>query len=248
MTYIRVKLIVVIASIMTLCAISAKAQPGYNGYVPTTNWPYLFDDFHQGTIFLTDGTPSEARLNIHLRAKTLDCITEYGRIARVAFPNISHIFINGNVIRFIDGKPMLQLSSNGHDRLYEYCHIEYDFLNNGYMKSEYTKARESSELYPRYISNPHFDKKSIHMKGEFNEDYQELHDTKHGGLDLYIKHTYYFSFNGKTIPAKQKDCNNILSAEGRKQLKKLVKTNNLKWNNPNDLKTILRFMSDSYYK
>lgn len=246
MTYIRVKLIVVIASIMTLCVISAKAQPGNNGYVPTTNWPYLFDDFHKGTIFLTDGTPSEARLNIHLRAETLDCITEYGRIARVAFPNISHILINGNVIRFIDGKPMMQLSSDGKNRLYEYCHIEYDFLNNGYMNAAYTNERATSDLYKRAVINPHFYKNTIHMKGEFNEDYKELFSTKNSGHELYIKHTYYFSFNGKTIRAQQKDCNNILSAEGRKQLKKFVKTNNLKWNNPDDLKTILRFMSDSY--
>lgn len=211
-------------------------------YEPTSNWPYLIEDFSKGTILLAKDTVSRARLNIHLRSEKLQCIDENGNIAQVIFPNVNGIVINNVVYRFVEGKPMRQVWAEEGIMLMDYEYVDFELIDNGYMQGLASYARNNSDVSMRANWNGHLNYRNIHMPGEFNEAYEELRAKRSDGQILSLKHTYYLVIGEQSCRASQKDCESILSKDQAKRLKSYVKDKKLKWKNAEDLKSILRYM------
>ncbi len=212
-------------------------------YAPTTSWPYLFEDFQKGVVVYNNDTVSMAKLNIHLRAKTLDCIDASGKVARVVLsPKFQCAIINKEVYRIVDYKPMRQVYEEEDAMLMNYTYVNYDVMDNDYKQGLALYAREKFDVTVRANWNGHINYENIPMPGEFNESYKELRETRTDGKPLHINDVYYFVLKDKVFRAIPKECNEQLDKQGQKQLKSLVKSRNLKWRNPEDLIVILQWM------
>lgn len=215
-------------------------------YEPTVNWPYLLNDFYQGTIILSDGTPSHARLNFHLRSQRLDCIDTQGKVGHVIFPNIDLISINGNIYRIIDGKPMQQLHAEQDAMLLEHVYIDYELIDKEkYKYGMALYARATSDISMQANWNNSINLQTLHMSGEFNEPYLELRNAWYDGIKLPVRHVRYFSVKGNAFRAIPSDTYALLSADARKQLRSYIKSNKLKWSRQEDLTQILKQLKEA---
>lgn len=222
--------------------VSATAQFGTKEYEPTTNWPYLLNDFYNGTIVMGTDSVSRSRLNFHLRSLALYCIDDEDKVARVIFPNISCVIINNNIYRLVDGKPMQQLYAEQGALLMEYTYIDFDLMNVGYNQGMALYARASSETAMLANRNNYLDLETIHMRGEFNENYHEMRTNWYDGQKLPLHISYYFVIDGRHFRAVNSECNGHLDAAGQKALKRFIKEKKLKWKKKEDLVLILQFM------
>lgn len=233
---------ITLSLLLLLSIATGWAQTGRGTYEPTLNWPYLLDDFYDGTIIIGTDSVCKTRLNIHLRSEALYCIDSEGKIARVIFPNMSAIIISNNLYRFVDGKPMKQLHAEGDALLMDYTYIDFEQMKAGYTQGMALYARAYSETSMQANLNNHIDLKELHMKGEFNESYNEMRNTWYDGDKLPVRNVCYFIVHGKTFRAISTECNAHLDKAAQKKLKQLVKSKKLKWKNREDLVTILKFM------
>lgn len=234
----RIAFVILFAS----CLAAAWAQPGKRVYEPNTNWPYLFEDFFQGTIVIGTDTVSRTRLNYHLRSEALQCIDHTGKIARVIFGNMNCVLVNNEVYRFVDGKLMRQMYAEEDAMLVDHQYIDYDVMDVSYMQGLATYARNTSETAMVANMNGHPNYKVLPMRGEFNELYDDMRQNWFDGLPLYTRHSYFFVVKGKVIHAVQGDCVAELSKADRRDFKAFLKSNHLKWNKKDDLVAILQYL------
>lgn len=233
----------VLTFLILVCSVTnGSAQRKTKEYEPTINWPYLLDDFYYGTIVLNTDTVSKTRMNFHLRSEGLYCIDKSGKVARVVFPNMQCVIIKNQVYRFVDNKPMLQVYAESDALLMDYQFIDYDLMDNSYMEGLALYAKQTSDNNMTMHLNPHFNYKTIHMRGEFNESYAEMRNNWYDGKELPMKQHYYFVVRDKAIHATLSECNKLLDKEAQKRLKDLIKARKLKWKNKDNLTVILQFM------
>ncbi len=225
--------------LLMLCTAASAQTSGRQRYVPTTNWPYLFDDFKKGVVVYDNDTVSMAKLNFHLRAQSLDCIDSGGKIARVTLSKFQCAIIDKEVYRFVDGKPMRQIYEEEDAMLMNHSYINYDAMDNGYNQGLALYARENLETNIRANWNGHLNYASIHMPGEFNENYKELFLKKSDGQKLLINTVNYFVVKGKAFRAIPQECYDQLDKDGKQKLKRQIKSQNLKWKKPADQIAIL---------
>lgn len=233
--------ILIVLTLLSVINVSAQNRTSKE-YAPTINWPFLFDDFYDGTILVGNDTVSHAKVNFHLRAEKLFCVDKDGKVARVTFANMNGVIINKRVYRFADGKLMLQIHEEDGAMLVRYKFLDYDLFDNGYMQGLALYARENLDVSLKANWNNHLDYKNIHMPGEFNEEYLTLFNNRSTAQELPVKERYYFIINGKLIPANKSGCTELLDKDGRKKFNDYLKSHNLKWKTASDLVTILRFM------
>lgn len=201
-------------------------------YKPTTNWPYLMDDFKQGIIMREDSTVSnEMMMNIHLEGNTLQCIDANGRISRAAIGNIDHISIDEKIFRVIDGKMMQCIYEEDNCGIYHNVKADFEDMLRSRMPYGMSGSTSASMIV-----------QTLGLKGVSNERYEEVRKTWFDGLSIPLIETYILQINGKEIPATQKGCNNVLISAQRKELKQLVKSKDIQWHSVDDLKTIMTFM------
>ena len=225
-----------------LC-VSAYAQGNSRQrYVPTTNWPYLLEDFRKGVVVYDNDTVSMAKMNFHLRAQSLDCIDYNGKIARASLAKFQCTIIDNVVYRFVDGKPMRQIHEEEDAMLMNHSYINYDVMDSQYNQGLALYARENIEVNVRANWNGHLNYANIHMPGEFNENYKELFMKKSDGQKLFINNVNYFVIKGKAFRAIPQECYGQLDKDGQKKLKSLIKEKKLKWKKEDDQIVILQFL------
>lgn len=227
----------------TAFCVTVDAQTnGRQRYTPTTNWPYLFEDFQKGVVVYNNDTVSMAKLNFHLRAQSLDCIDYNGKIARVSLSKFQCAIIDKEVYRFVNYMPMRQIYEEEDAMLMNHSYINYDVLDSGYNQGLALYARENMEVSVRANWNGHLNYANIHMPGEFNENYKELFQKRSDGQKLLINNVNYFVVKGKAFRAIPKECYDQLSKSNQKLLKSQMKAKGLKWKKTTDLIAILQIL------
>lgn len=227
----------------TAFCVTADAQTnGRQRYTPTTNWPYLFEDFQKGVVVYNNDTVSMAKLNFHLRAQSLDCIDYNGKIARVSLSKFQCAIIDKEVYRFVNYMPMRQIYEEEDAMLMNHSYINYDVLDSGYNQGLALYARENMEVSVRANWNGHLNYANIHMPGEFNENYNELFLKRSDGQKLLINNVNYFVVKGKAFRAIPTECYDQLSKSNQKLLKSQMKAKGLKWKKTTDLIAILQIL------
>lgn len=226
----------------TFCLTADAQVNGRQGYVPTTNWPYLLEDFQKGVVVYNNDTVSMAKLNFHLRAQSLDCIDYNGKIARVSLSKFQCAIIDKEVYRFVNNMPMRQIYEEEDAMLMNHSYINYDVIDRGYNQGLALYARENMEVSVRANWNGHLNYANIHMPGEFNENYKELFLKRSDGQKLLINNVNYFVVKGKAFRAIPRECYDQLDKNAEKKLKAYIKAKNLKWKETEDQIAILQFL------
>ena len=223
--------------LLPLCAMAQDKS-----YAPNTNWPYVNADFADGVIYLSNGTYSKARLNIHLHNNVLQCVTSQGTVNPVTFRNISYLTIGANRYSYAGEELMEELSSDtlatdgGQPavlKVMRICRPDFPAMfndNTAYYMDMNTSAMQ-------YIQK-------LNLRGESNEQYSELRKVWYDGREIPTKVSFYLVFaDGSNCRATRTDCMAALPKEQRKMLKTYLKQHSIDWHDLTSLQLLLHYMN-----
>lgn len=218
------KLLSTFVLILTVVVVQAQTR--------TTTWPYMFDEFEEGTILFADGQSKSKQINIHLLESTLHFLSG-SSILETKDTNIVSASVKGQVFLNINGVYVLQIDEVAKDYLGEINKADISSL----MESGGAYGSSSNSSSVRELS-------SYEIGGTNNMNHMYLKQNKDQGKILPIEKNYVFIINNEIIDARYKELKEILSTRKGKDLKSFIKSNKLKWNNIEDLKAIFKYFEE----
>jgi len=203
-------------------------------FEPNTKWPYIYQDFTDGTIYFTGDKKSEAKLNIHLWGNKLHYISGDQKILESNEKGIIRVEIGSDAYIYCDRQLVKVLAAEQNQLLVEESKADFDALfssTGAYGASlNSASARDLSSLDLGGLNNP-----------ELGLMLQERND----GSALSVRTRYYFVINGKMVEANKKQVEQLLNDSGKKEWKTFQKQNKIKWKKEDSLKQVLSFVVKS---
>lgn len=210
-----------------LAGIAAAAQ------TPSSTWPYLYDNFTPGVIYMDGGAKSEVLMNVQVRHDKLhfidkDIIKEanLSNVIAVTIGKDNYIPFNGEMRKIVaqNDNGVVAVSLLG------------DFAALQETGGGYGASSESAST--RKLS-------SVEVDGQVNQNHMLILQEKENGADLNIITTYYIIKGGSCIKATRKDIEASLSDAAKANWKTWLKTNKIKWKDPESLLKVVDFLSDN---
>ena len=200
---------------------------GAQDYNPTSTWPYLYRDFQDGTIYMTQGTKMIQKMNIHIVHDKLHYI-DNGIIKEVVPADILMVEIGAD--RF--------LSWNG--AMYR---IEAESDKGLVISSILTDLSELTETGGAYgsssTSSATTKLSSFEVEGQVNQNHMLIWESRNEGADLRTKTTYYIKTPKTFAKATAKEIQNALPEEQKAGWKAWQKAHKVKWNKPESIVQVL---------
>ncbi len=197
-----------------------------------TNWPYLYENFSEGTIYFTGNKEVKSKLNIHLLESSLHYLQD-GNIYQANTHDILGAKIGNDKFICEDGKLMKTISEVKSNKLLKLTVGDFESLlsNKGaYGASSNTQAvKDLSSLEIRGLNNPAHG----YMLQEKNE-----------GRIVPLKETYYLLLDKKMIPATKRDIEKYLNDSDKDKWKGFLKENKIKWKDEQKLTLLLNYFTN----
>lgn len=212
-----------------LCAVlTVSAQK----FEPNTKWPYLYEDFTQGTIFFNGNKKSEAKLNIHLWGNKLHYLKGDNKIYQSDDRDVIRVEIGSDAFIYSDHQLMKILSADNNNLLVVQDKADFDalFANTG----AYGASLNSSAAR---------DLSSLELGGLDTPELGLLLQERHDGRAIDVKQVYFFIIDGQQVEANKKEVEKLLSDNGKKEWKSFQKDNKIKWKNEESLLKVLSFIN-----
>lgn len=217
------------AALITIAASAQKEKP-------TVNWPYMYPDFVEGTLENFGGLNETARYNIHLNIATLHYL-EDGIIKEHSLAKVKQVTIGDEVYRNIYGKMMLLLGET------EGGLVVKEILAN------YSGIISRDGAYGGAVANR--DKTFSHQEnnGSFNgylitDNYADLFAIKNDSDEVPLTTKVYLYINNRLIFANKNSVLESLNID-KKAFSEFLKSNDIKWKNPEDLVKIIDYITGS---
>ena len=202
-----------------------------SGYVPTTTWPYLYEDFVDGTVYFSkEQKTMHLKLNVHLQNCTLHYLegdkvmqADPRNVEMIQLGDVSFIYMNGELVRFIkaeEGVALVKLVKADLDELNKNTHGAYGMS---------TTSSSVNQIV------------SIGALGVSNLIYTRMRQERKKGKDLPLIEKYYFIFGDKIVEATRKEVEKSLGDNGKTKLKAFLKQNKIKWKEEASLIKLLEF-------
>ncbi|MBC8603801.1 hypothetical protein H8784_19005 [Parabacteroides acidifaciens] len=202
-----------------------------SGYVPTTTWPYLYEDFVDGTVYFSkEQKTMHLKLNVHLQNCTLHYLegdkvmqADPRNVEMIQLGDVSFIYMNGELVRFIkaeEGVALVKLVKADLDELNKNTHGAYGMS---------TTSSSVNQIV------------SIGALGVSNLIYTRMRQERKEGKDLPLIEKYYFIFGDKIVEATRKEVEKSLGDNGKTKLKAFLKQNKIKWKEEASLIKLLEF-------
>lgn len=200
-------------------------------YVPTTKWPYLYEDFVDGTVYFSkEQKTKQMKLNVHLQNCTLHYLegdkvmqADPRNVEMIQLGNVSFIYMNGELVRLVK-------TENGVG-LVELVKADLDELNKN-TSGAYGMSTTSSSVNQIV---------SIGAIGVSNLIYTRMRLERNEGKELPLIKKFYFIFGDKIVEATRKEVGKSLGESGKTKLKAFVKQNKIKWKEEASLVKLLAF-------
>ncbi len=204
-------------------------------YVPTTSWPYVYEDFQDGTVLLQGGKQQSGKYNINLADNKLHYID--GAFVKAAeMKDILSLKIGADVYHNANGELLKVLEKSEKSLVVEASEIDYAALNEtggAYGSSSTTIGTTAlSSLEGIGATN-----------ASSNINHMELRRNKESGKSLTLINKKYMLVNGYKIFAGKKD---FMDAPGldKEAAKQFLKENKIKWSKPQDILKAGDFLAD----
>ena len=204
-------------------------------YEPNTRWPYVYNDFTQGTIYFESNTKTSSKLNIHLLGNVLHYITADGRIFESTDQGVVRVEIGNDAYIFSDHKLVKIISSKGNNLLVLLNKADFDA-----MRSEGGGAYGSS-----LQSSAARDLSSLDLGGLNQPELGKMLQEKEDGREIPVTDCYYYIIDGQQIDATRKGVDAFLSPDKQKAFDRFVKDNKIKWKKVEGLIKVLEFLSEN---
>ena len=206
----------------------AKAQ-----YEPNTRWPYIYENFTEGTAYSSDNTKSTLQMNIHLAGNVLHYIGKDDKIYRAEDNKITRVEIGGDAYLFINHQLMQLIGSHGNNVLLKLQDADFSRMQSAgvgaYGSDDNTLATSQ--------------KSSLDLGGLNTPELAKMLLEKEDGAIIPLVTRYYFIIGDKRIEASKGAVEELIGEAREKDFKAFVKTNKIKWKNEESLKKILEYLS-----
>ncbi len=220
------KIIVLLLLVTTALTVSAQK------YSPNTKWPYVYENFTEGTIFFDGNKKTKAQLNIHLLGNVLHYLTDDGRIFTSNDKDVIRVEIGPDAYIYSDHKLVRIVAVDKTNLLVELTKADFDALFTS--TGAYGASLNSSSSR---------DLSSLDLGGLENPELGRMLQEKNDGRDIPLKKQYLFILGGKQIEASKKSVESVLNADGQKEWKDFQKQNKIKWKNEESLSQVLTFIT-----
>ena len=220
------KIIVLLLLVTTALTVSAQK------YSPNTKWPYVYENFTEGTIFFEGNKKTKAQLNIHLLGNKLHYLADDGRIFTSDDKDVIRVEIGSDAYIYSDHKLVRIVAVDKTNLLVELTKADFDALFTS--TGAYGASLNSSSSR---------DLSSLDLGGLENAELGRMLQEKNDGRDIPLKKQYLFILGGKQIEAVKKSVESVLNADGQKEWKDFQKQNKIKWKNEESLSQVLTFIT-----
>ena len=196
----------------------------------TTTWPYLYQDFQDGTIYMKGGQKLVQKLNVHVGHSELH-------------------FIDKDVVRRAVLKDVLVVEIGSDSYMnYENSMLKVTAKNDkgfiGVLRTgDFAALAESGGAYGTSSSTSATMKlSSIDTGNTLGMNHMLLLQNKHDGKSLDLITKYYIVTPEFSCQATKKELDKAF-ADRAAEWKAFLKANKIRWNNPESLAVILDFLN-----
>ena len=210
---------------LTLSLLLTACMQVFAQYTATTSWPYAYEDFQDGVILMIHGSEKSGQYNVNLVDKKLHFIEgNYVKVANMA--DLLSVKIGKDIYQNVGGELYKVLAKSDKSLVVEDNEIDFAALN----ETGGTTALSSLEG----IGGSNSSKNINHMELKLN---------KENGKSLSFITKKYMFVNGNRIYASKRDFMNAPGLD-KEAAKIFLKTQKIKWNNPQDILMAGDFLSD----
>ena len=220
-------MIKVLLLILVGCTLSVNAQ-----FAPNTRWPYLYENFSQGTIYFAKNQKSEAQLNVHLLGNTLHYITQDGKIFESSDKDVIRVEIGNDTYWFANHKLMQVITQEGDCALLKLVYGDFDSMTSG--SGAYGSSLNSSASR---------DLSSLDLGGLNQPELGKMLQERNDGSEIPLETAYYFILGGKVVEANKKAVTETVEVSQSDNWKKFLKENKIKWKKEDSLISVLGFFA-----
>lgn len=203
-------------------------------FVPTTTWPYVYEDFTSGEAILTNGQHKKGLYNIVLTDSKLHFV-EGDLVNEARMFDVAGVTIGEDYYVNVGGKLYKVLSKSDEALVVEGSEIDYARLNSttgAYGSSANSVSTQSLS--------------SLEGIGgtRANMNHMELKNSKESGKSLSLITKKYIAFNGIATAANKRDILSLAARYGKKsEVAAYIKTSKVKWNSPVSLQGLADFLA-----
>ena len=218
------KRILFLATILFSIAASAKT--------PSSTWPYLYPNFSAGTIYLAGGSKSDVQLNVHVRHGHLHFI-DNDLVKEADLSTVRMASIGSDKFIPVEGEMRKILAGNANG--YIVASILGDF--SALQETGGAYGASSATAATRKLSSLDFDT-------QVGQHHMLLLKEKENGVDLKLVTTLFIYFEDNCIKESRKDVEAFLPESESGAWKAWLKSNKIKWKDPQSLLAVLDFMNE----
>ena len=111
-------------------------------------------------------------------------------------------------------------------------------------RGDFKKLNNNSGAYGTSTTNSATQKlTSIDIAGKVNQNHMEMWENRHNGEQVDLISKYFIVMPEMILPTTKKDIKSSLDAAQRDAFKDWLKSNKIKWNDPQSLLSIVDFLS-----
>ena len=194
-----------------------------------STWPYLYQDFTKGAVYMSDGKKYEKDMNVHVAKSRLHFL-DGDQIKEIRSSDIVLVELNGDQFTVVGDNVVKVIGDLESGYIGVLTVIDYLRINE--VDGPYGSKMDGSTA----IRGTAFD-----VNGIYN-DYKELLNSRSYGNDLALKTDYYLVVAGRVYTASKKGVENGLDAEGKAAFKTFLKQNKIRWKDPESLMEVVEFL------
>jgi hypothetical protein len=208
-------------------ATSAMAQ-----FAPNTHWPYVYENFTEGTIYFTNNQKSTTQLNIHLWGNVLHYVNTDNKIFESADKDVIRVEIGKDAYMYGDHKLMQIIAEKNDCVLLKLEKADFDSMFSG--TGAYGSSLNSSAVK---------DVSSLDLGGMNQPELGKMLLSKHDGREIPISYKYYYNYKGRLVDAGKKEVASLFDDAKKQEFEKFLKTNNIKWKKESSMIKVLDFFT-----
>lgn len=218
-----------ILSILIMC-LTTTATWGQMYSEPNTKWPYIYENFTEGTIYSENGRKSTSELNIHLQGNVLHYVNQ-GRIYESKERGVIRVEIGSDAYIYSNNRLVRILAAEGTSLLVELRRGDFDAMRSG--SGAYGASLNSSASR---------DLSSLSLGGLDNPDIGRLQLERNDGASIPMVTDYFFIVGGIEAPATKKGVESLIGKDRAAEWKQFLKEHKIKWKKEDSLRQVLKFL------
>lgn len=198
----------------------------------TTLWPYIYPEFQQGTLYLSNKQEIKGALNVHVYKSRLHFL-ENDLIKEAETSDIVLAMIGDDKYMVVDGRVMKVIGSK-----------EKGFVALQIM-GDFEQLNSQSGAYGGPTTTASVNNLSSIVIGGINiTNHVSLRQDRENGIALPLKYKYFIVTKGTVYEAARRGILSKLDDAKSKEFKRFLKTHKIEWTEAQSLLQIVDFLNN----